>query len=200
MNWKKFLFNVYTLSFFAALAILIILIFLVLGWLKMYTHHGEEVVIPNVKSLQIEEVKSLFSSQDLQYTVVDSIYVKNKRAGTILETVPPVGTHVKKGRTVYLTINAYTANLLTLPSVVDMSQQSAKSRLTSIGFEWISIKMVAGHYKDLVVAVENNHGQTLNAGDRLPANSAIVLIVASGMVESDITETIEEISENESWY
>jgi len=198
MNWKKIFFNAYTLSILAATLIFIGLIFLALGWLKVYTHHGEEVVVPNVKGLPIEEVASLFAAQNLQYTVVDSIYVKNKRSGTILETTPPIGTHVKKGRTVYLTVNAYLANLLTLPSVIDMSQQHAKSRLSAIGFDWISVKTVPGRYADLVVAVENNRGQTLNVGDRLPANSPIVLVVNSGIAEEE--ETTEEISESESWY
>ena len=195
MNWKKILLNV-----LAAVTILIVLIFLTLEWLKIYTHHGEEVIVPDVKGLAMEEVAPLFSSQHLQYTVVDSIYVKNKRSGVIIETVPPVGTHVKKGRTIYLTINAYTANLLTLPPVVDMSQQIAKKTLASIGFEWISVKTVPGHFSDLVISVENNRGQKLNAGDRLAANSSIVLIVSSGVAESEIEETIEEVSESESWY
>ena len=135
--------------------------------------------------------------------MVDSIYVKNKPVGSILETVPPVGTHVKEGRTIYLTLNAYTAHLLTIPSITDMAQQSALRILTTMGFEKVKTKTVPGNYKDLVVALENNRGQRFAAGDRIPANTQLIVLISSGYEAVDSTIDTEAVLESESaetWY
>ncbi|MDR1683229.1 MAG: PASTA domain-containing protein [Candidatus Symbiothrix sp.] len=203
MNLKKYFFNVYTFNLMVAVAIAVVLILLTLAWLKVYTNHGQQVTVPDVKGLQLESATPLFTLQKLQYAVVDSIYVKNKPAGCIIETVPPVGTHVKEGRTIYLTLNAYTAHLLTIPSIIDLSQPSALRILTTMGFEKVSSKTVPGNYADLVVALENDRGQRLLAGDRIPANTQLILFISSGYEAVDSTVDTEAVLESESaeyWY
>jgi beta-lactam-binding protein with PASTA domain len=202
MYLKKYFFNVYTFNLAAAVVVAIVLIILTLAWLKVYTHHGQQVEVPNVKGLSLENAMPLFVSQRLHYEVVDSIYVKNKPAGSIIETVPPVGTHVKEGRKIYLTLNAYTAHLLTIPQLPE-SQQLALQLLSSIGFNKISTKTISGAYKDLVVGLENGLGQQLLPGDRLPANTPLILLVYSGYEPVDTpadTDALVEDESPESWY
>ncbi|MDR2683508.1 MAG: PASTA domain-containing protein [Dysgonamonadaceae bacterium] len=174
-----------------ALAILIVLVFIVLQWLDVYTRHGKQVAIPDVKGMHVEEAAPFLTQQSLQYVIVDSMYVRNKPAGTILETVPPVGTHVKEGRTIYLTINSYTAQMLAVPQVTDMSQRQAEATLRSTGFEKIYIRMVPGAYRDLVVGLQTSGGLALTAGRHVPANSSLVLLVSSGQVETGMPDDTE---------
>jgi beta-lactam-binding protein with PASTA domain len=186
-----------------ALAIIIVIISGVLLWLDSYTNHGEAVEVPDVKGLSIENATSLFQINNLNCLVIDSLFVKNAVAGTIIETIPPIGTLVKKGRTIYLTINFFSAQLLTIPDVVDMSQRQALSMLKFLGFELVEEKIVPGAFRDLVVGLEAQ-GKTLTAGDKLPANCRLILLVSSGTGEINFDSDYEDIDDleiisEESW-
>jgi beta-lactam-binding protein with PASTA domain len=118
-----------------------------------------------------------------------------------LETVPPIGTSVKKGRTIYLTINSFSAKLLIVPDVIDMSQRQAFSMLKSIGFESVQEKIVPGAFRDLVVGLEMR-GNPLTSGDKIPASSPLTLLISSG-TEEFVPEEEEggvEITEEETWF
>lgn len=203
MKISRFFNNIFIKNILLAFAIFLILIFVVLRWLDSYTNHGQQVQVPDVRGLQIIEAASFFQQKELKYEVVDSIFVKNKIPGSILETVPPVGTNVKAGRTIYVTINAYTAQLLIVPAVQDMSQRQAMAILRSLGFEDVESKMVSGAYRDLVLGLESE-SKKLEPGDRVPANSRLYILVSTGQVENtfedqDILQD-DSITEGESWF
>ena len=71
----------------------------------IHTHHGESVVVPDVKGMTVEEATKMFRNHGLVYVISDTKYVKDKAAGIILELKPGAGEKVKEGRTVYLTVN-----------------------------------------------------------------------------------------------
>ena len=77
----------------------------VLHWLDTYTHHGESIIVPNVNGLPLKQAEIEFDKKNLKFMVVDSNYVKGMLAGAILDQKPAGGEKVKKGRTIYLTIN-----------------------------------------------------------------------------------------------
>jgi beta-lactam-binding protein with PASTA domain len=187
-----------------AAGIIVILLLGVLLWLDKYTNHGEAIEVPDIKGLSVETAASLLQAKELNYLVIDSLFVKNALAGTIIETVPPIGTTVKKERTIYLTINSFSAQLLTIPDVIDLSQRQALSMLRSVGFESIQEKMVSSPFRGLVVGLEA-FGRPLSAGDKVPVNSNLVLLISSGKEELSVDsvngeEGVElEITEEESW-
>lgn len=194
--------NVYVKNLLLAFAIVLVLIFIVLGWLNVYTKHGKEINVPDVKGLQVAEAVSFFRKATLNHLIIDSVYVKNKPAGSIIETVPPVGTRVKEGRTIYLTVNSGTAQMLIIPSVKDMSQRQATAMLTALGFEAVQVQLVSGAYRDLVVGLESR-GHSLLSGERVPADIPLTLLVSSGMGEiiPDSSTVVQEIdTEEEQWY
>jgi beta-lactam-binding protein with PASTA domain len=183
-----------------ALIILIVLVYILLFWLDKYTNHGKAVEVPNVKGLRIEDAASFFQTNELYYTVIDSQFVKNAVPGTILETIPPIGTSVKKGRTIYLTVNSFSAQLVTIPDVVNISQRLALSMLRSLGFESIREELVPGAFRGLVIGLETR-GNALSAGDKIPGNSPLTLLISSGAEEFISEEENElEIAEEESWF
>jgi beta-lactam-binding protein with PASTA domain len=202
MNTRSFFSNIYIKNLLIAVFIFIVLVFAVLWWLDSYTNHGKKVIVPDVKGLRVTDAAPLFERQTLQYVVIDSSYVKNKLPGSILETVPPVGTSVKEGRTIYITVNSYIAQMLIVPSVKDMSQRQASAMLKSVGFERVSIQLVSGAFQDLVLGLETG-GQILNGGDRIPADTPLILLVSSGQEEISFPEGDEILLDNdseESWF
>jgi beta-lactam-binding protein with PASTA domain len=196
MKGRNIFANIYLKNVLMAAAVLVALVFIVLLWLNVYTHHGKQVAVPDVKGKQVGEVRQDFAQSSLHYAVVDSIYVRNQPAGSILETVPPVGTNVKEGRTIYLTINAVTAHMMTLPQVVDMSQRQAEALLRSLGFETVRSRTVPGAYRDLVVGLETAAGRELPAGQSIPINTTLILLVASGQAETLVPDDGEPVADD----
>ena len=66
-------------------------VFGVLKWIDAYTHHGEYVVVPDVKGMTVEEATKMFRNHGLVYVISDTKYVKDKAAGIILELKPVPG-------------------------------------------------------------------------------------------------------------
>ena len=187
MKIRNVFWNIYVKNILIATAVLIVLIFTVMLWLNVYTHHGKQITVPDIKELPVEQAAQILVQKSLQYTIVDSMYVRNKPAGSVLEVVPPAGTNVKIGRTVYLTVNSVTAQMLTVPRVTDMSRRQAETTLRSLGFDNIKIRMQSGAYKDLVIQLENTSGNPIVEDSRLPVNTPLVLLVSSGEMEHSDT-------------
>lgn len=178
--------NIYVKNLFAAIVVVLVLAFVVLKWLDSYTQHGKSVEVPDVKGLQVNEAAPFLTNRGLRYQVVDSIYDRNSVPGSIVETIPAVGTKVKEGRNIYLTINSSMARTLTVPEVIDLSQRQAQAILKSIGFESVDTKSVPGAYQDLVVGLESR-GVEVHAGERIPVTTPLTLLVGSGTSEEDLS-------------
>ena len=164
--------------------LVIVLVFCTMRWLSAYTHHGESVEIPNVKAMKLETAKPLFEASNLSFQIIDSTYNKTVSPGTIIETIPPVGSKVKKGRTIYIRLNSYTAGLISVPDVRDVSQRQATAMLKALGFEQVNTKWVEGQYRDLVVGLEYQ-GRMLQIKDKIPVNAVLTLWVSQGNPVND---------------
>ena len=179
MEKWSFLNNIYVKNLLGLILVSVLLLWLVLIGLNFYTQHGKAVEVPNVKGLSIEKAAPLFAARHLNFAIVDSVFIKKAVPGNIFETIPPIGSKVKEKRTIYLKIVAFLPQLITIPDVKDSSQRQAMAMLQSLGFENIEIKSVPGVYKDLVMGVESA-GISLEAGQRVPANASLLLLVSSG--------------------
>ena len=180
----------------------IILTSAVLFGLNHYTQHGKAVEVPDIKGLSIENAEPFLNVMDLSYNVIDSVFIKNATPGTVFETTPPIGSKVKKGRTIYLKVVAFLPQLITVPDVKDSSQRQSLAMLKSLGFENIEIKLVPGVYRELVVGLESR-GEEIEAGQRIHANTPLSLLVSSGSGEIILLENPAdsiEVSLDESWF
>lgn len=203
MEKRSLLKNIFVRNLLGLIVVSVLLGIAALTGLNRYTQHGKVVEVPDVKGLTVEKAEPFFAGKNLNYLVIDSAFINNAIPGTIAETTPQVGSKVKKGRTVYLKINAYMPQLITLPDVRDASQRQALAMLHSLGFETIDIKIVPGAYRDLVLGLES-HGAPLQAGQRVPANTSLSLQVSSGSddimdLPLDSVDSL-QVSSDESWF
>lgn len=106
------------------LAMLLVVLVMGIGvryGLNWYTHHGEAIMIPNVKKKSFTEAESILKQMGLKAVVSDTGYVKTLPPDCVLEQSPAAGEKVKAGRIIYLTINASKSPTITLPDVIDNS-------------------------------------------------------------------------------
>nr|WP_233551935.1 PASTA domain-containing protein [Parabacteroides sp. AF48-14] len=115
----KLIKNPYVLNLLLAVVVACALVFGTLKWLDSYTRHNEAVVVPDVKGLRIEEAAEFFKNSNLRYNVIDSVFSKDVKPGAIVELVPMAGSKVKEGRIVFITVNALTSQMATIPEVED---------------------------------------------------------------------------------
>jgi len=159
-----------------------LLIFLVLQGIDVYTQHGKSVLVPNLKGMNEEEAQMMLENRGLNCIVVDSGYDKNKPSGCILEQNPSDGQHVKKGRTIYLTINSLTMPMQTIPDVADNSSvRQATAKLISAGFQLTANESIPGQL-DWVYGIKYN-GRQLMLGEKVPTGATLTLVVGNGAKE-----------------
>ena len=101
--------------------------------LKVVTHHGQTIEVPDLTSMSVEEAHRVASKNNLRTEVIDSIFVRRMEKGAVYSQNPKAGTHVKKGRRVMLTINAKHAKKVGMPNLVGYSMRQAKAELNSRG-------------------------------------------------------------------
>ena len=165
---------------FGLCAFIMVLLVLFLWGLNLYTHHGEELEVPDVKSLSLAQAEEMLDDYDLKALVVDSDYVKTLTPGCVLDQTPKPGAKVKSGRTIYLTVNASSSPTRALPDLADNSSvRQAQVKLRAMGFKLGPIEPIDGE-KDWVYAIKLN-GQKVFAGDRVPSDATLTLVVGTGM-------------------
>jgi len=169
------------------LILAVILIAITLFCLNKYTRHNESIEVPDLKGLQVQDAASIIASSSLRYEVVDSVYNQDGVPGAIVEQIPLGKSHVKEGRTIYLTVQAKSEQLVSMPDLEDASLRQAEALLKALGFSRINIEKVPSQYQDLVFGVAYR-GVTVKAGQKIPKNSVLTLRVGDGGVSADSTE------------
>ena len=159
--------------------IVLCLLLFTLLFLRMYTRHNSDVIVPSLQGLQVGEAKTILRSKGLHAEIVDSIYQKNAVPGAILSQIPKADNKVKKGRAIYVTIYSRNPQQIAVPGLVDYSSRQAVALLNSIGFTQVHIEMVPSQYAGLVLGVEYR-GKTLSPDEKVPSGSPLTLIVGNG--------------------
>ncbi|MCR5077642.1 MAG: PASTA domain-containing protein [Prevotella sp.] len=176
------------------LAIVIIVLLLAIGvryGLDFYTHHGESIVVPDVIHKQYDEAVDIMDKVGLTIEVTDTGYVKSLPPDCILEQSPAGGKRIKSTHVIYVTINAASAPTLIIPDIIDNnSLREAQAQLLSMGFKVGEPEYIPGE-KDWIYGILVN-GRHVQAGDRVPADAAIVLQVGDGTRELTDTAGLNE--------
>ncbi len=160
-----------------------------MAWLKVWTRHGDTISVPAVRTLSYTSALELLRSEGLKGEVVDSVYDTHTAPGAVIEQNPKAGTIVKEGREVFLTINAFSPKMVTLPTLTDISLRQSRSIIEGLGIKNIVEKRVPSEFKDLVLSARYK-GTRLRPGARVPVNATIELEVGEGISEFEPTDSI----------
>ena len=176
------------LNLIAMPIVVIAIIFGVLHWLDIYTHHGESIIVPNVNGLPLKQAENELGKKNLRSVVIDSNYVKGMPAGAILEQKPLGGAKVKIGRSIYLTINTGEVPKVSIPDIIDNSSfRQAEARLRALGFKLTEPEYIEGE-KGWIYGVKYN-GKELVSGEKIPREAVLTLCVGDDELKGDSIQT-----------
>lgn len=150
-------------------------------WLDSYTRHSERVEVPSLVGIPADDAARYLEQAGLKSMVIDSVYA-DARPGSVIEQMPAAGLPVKKGRIVYLTINALGVRMVKMLEVREGGSRQALSTLRSLGFKVDSVKQVASDMDDLVLSVSAD-GVEMEPGREYPVGTRVVVRVGSSHVE-----------------
>jgi len=191
MDFLKFLL---TRKFLRHLLLAILIgIILVLGtlvWLKIYTHHGQAISVPDMTGLTEEEVQDVTASRDLRYEIVDSVYSSEMPRGTVLKQNPAPSSKVKRNRRIFLTMNAVHPEMVSMPRLVGLSIRQARLALQNAGLELGEIEYRPDYAINNVL--QQMHNDTvINEGTEISKGAVIDL--ALGMGPSNETTRVPDL-------
>jgi len=155
------------------------LVWMTLQSLSFYTNHGEEIKVPNLNSLSLEESTRLIEETKLRYTIYDSVYNSSLPAGCIIDQSPKANSLVKRNRNIFLTINSLKPEQIRFPNLVDNSFRQAYEILVTNGFKIGKLNYVDSDYYNLVLYPEFE-GDTIKQGDLIDKGSRIDLVLGKG--------------------
>lgn len=158
-----------------------LIIFLLFLFAHVYTRHNQNIEVPVLSTLQVDEAKSILKSKGLKLEVVDSIYRKGAVPGSVIDQNPEPKSNVKRGRSIYVTIYSRMPQQIAIPGLTDFSLRQAQALLVSMGFTQLTIEETPSEYAGLVLSVIYR-GKTLRPDEKVPAGSPLTLIVGSGEI------------------
>lgn len=183
--WKETFGGFVLKNVLIAIGVIVALSWITLFCVDFYTHHGEAEVVPDLRGSTIEEAQVILASKGLRVQVIDSVYVRGKKLGTIIEQNPSPNSNIKTNRPIYVKINSRFVRQVSLPELSDVSYRQADAMLQSIGLSVGSVEYAPSEYKDLVIQVKF-HGRVVLPGTRVPEGSAVVLVVGSGEGNAEV--------------
>lgn len=162
-----------------------ILVALTLLFLHVYTRHGQNVVVPKLEGLQINEANTILNAKGLHVEIVDSIYRRDAVPGAILDQTPKANNKVKEGRSIFVTVYSKNPQQVAVPGLVDYSTRQAIALLNSLGFDQLSIEEVPSEYSGLIIDVKY-HGRSLSPEEKIPTGSPLTLLVSSSQLADSL--------------
>lgn len=162
-----------------AAAIVVVGLIVLIIFLRHYTQHGKEVVVPELTGLYTEEAVIVLAHEQLTLQIIDSTFSRQVPLGTILEQTPPANTHAKPGRIIYAVINASTRKQVMLPELHDVSFRQAENTLRQLGLVIGEVRYEPSQYRDLVLAIMRGE-ESLECGVKIEEGSTIDLVIGQG--------------------
>lgn len=174
---RAFLFNL-----LAMILLLFGMIYGVKAYLDHYTLHRETITVPDIKGGDTEEAKKVLSEQGLNAILKDSVHADDADPGEVIDQDPEAGEKVKDARNIYITIRTNAPEMVSVPRLTDRSRRQAESILKTVGLKISDFQFEADVCTDCVLE-QRYKGEAIEAGERIPKGSALVLVLGKGKGE-----------------
>jgi beta-lactam-binding protein with PASTA domain len=157
----------------------VVLFFIVLQFLKIYSNHGDTYVLPDFTGKTISEIEEEGYARLYEFIIIDSIFDTRNPKGSVVIQNPPAGSAVKQYRKVYVTLVAISVEKVEMPDLIDLSLRQAVNTLRSKGLEVNELQYVEDFAGNAILE-QLFRGEVIEAGTIVDKGSGIDLVVGLG--------------------
>lgn len=181
MNFLKFLgTRAFLKQLGLAIIVLIGLSVVLLWWLKISTNHGQQIEVPDLAQLTLEEAEEKLDELDLRYEIMDTTnYNPEFPYKTVIEQLPKPGKFVKEHRKIYISLNRSGYPMIEIPAVLGKTRRQAEPALLAVGFQIGKISYRKYIAQDEVLEIKHD-GKKIEPGSELRKTSVIDLVLGDG--------------------
>lgn len=181
---KQYLLKIYKIPYvntiINGLGLILGVLIVLMIFLRIYTRHNQEQPTPTLLGMAVEEAAEVIADNNLRIEIADSVYIFNKKPGSVISQNPEPGTMVKKNRRVFVTINAKNPIKIEIPNIVGYTLRQAKAILEQEGFEVGTLYFRPDLGLNNVLE-QRFEGKIAEPGTRIPKGSKIDLVLGQGM-------------------
>ena len=158
-------------------AVFFLVVFLAAGiGLNVITRHGKTVSAPDLTNMTVQEAEKAAHEAGVTVKVVDSVFVRRLSGGVVYRQMPKPGATVKKGRSLFLTINSIVPRKVVMPNLYGYSVTEARAELQNRGLNLGRLNYVRDIATNNVLSW-TCEGKERSAGDLVVSGSTIDLTV-----------------------
>jgi eukaryotic-like serine/threonine-protein kinase len=169
-----------------AILITIILMWVTLRLLSIYTRHGSYITVADFKGIPIAQINSFAANHDMEAVIIDSLYDYALQKGTVAMQDPAPGTKVKKNRKIYLTVVANKPEQISMPNLVDLTLRQAIAMLETYGLKTGTFTYVPDIAHNAILR-QKYKGKDIKIGTLIEKGSKIDLVIGKGDESSSTT-------------
>ena len=169
----------------AAALVVVLLLLVQVGW-NLVTRHNRTVTVPDFTNMTVAEAHEAARAGHVGVKVTDSVFVRRLGAGVIYRQQPKAGATVKRGRSVFLTINSIVPRKVVMPNLIGYSLNEARAERNNRGLS-------LGKLNDTQDIATNNvlrqmvRGRNVRAGDLVVSGSDVDLTLGLSSDERPTT-------------
>ncbi len=161
---------------------LVALGYIALLFIDVFTSHGQQVQVPDVRNMPLEKAIEILDDAGLRWEISDSTtFYENYKPGTVIDQDPKAKSYIKKIRIIYLSVNAMHAPIIPLPKLVDLPGRQGMATLKAMGFKHVTMDSVASEMDGLILQV-TVEGHNVAPGNPVSVNSQIKITVGDGSI------------------
>ena len=158
-------------------AAFLLVVFLAAGiGLNVITRHGKTVSAPDLTNMTVSEAEKAAHEAGVSVKVVDSVFVRRLGGGVVYRQQPKAGATVKKGRSIFLTINSIVPRKVVMPNLYGYSVTEARAELHNRGLNLGRLNYVRDIATNNILSWKCD-GKEIEAGDLVVSGSTIDLTV-----------------------
>ena len=161
---------------------LVALGYIALLFIDVFTSHGQQVQVPDVRNLPLEKAIEILDDAGLRWEISDSTtFYENYKPGTVIDQDPKAKSYIKKIRIIYLNVNAMHAPIIPLPKLVDLPGRQGVAMLKAMGFKHVDLDSVPSEMGGLILQVTVD-GHSVAPGNPVSVNSLVKIVVGDGSI------------------
>ena len=149
-------------------------------WLSAYTNHNEEIEIPDLSAMNINQAMKTLDSLELSYEIDSVKFDSTKMPLAVLDFYPGKGFKVKEGRRIFIKSNPKGWRPTSLPDIIGKSKRLAFTQLKLAGLEVGDTIYEPDIAKDAVLRVMFQ-GKQISKDTELPRFTKVDLVLGKGL-------------------